>query len=146
MLKSVWGFALFAAVMSGSAAMSEPARDVAGMANQYRAKFGLPPLQVSMLLERVAEAHGEDMARYSFFSHTGSNGSDIGDRALRGGYRYCVIAENIAKGHRSAKAVTHGWINSPGHRENILDRDVTEIGVTRGRGNTWVMVLGSRFC
>ncbi|MFY0596207.1 MAG: CAP domain-containing protein [Cognatishimia sp.] len=116
------------------------------MANQYRAKYGLKPLHISRNLETIAEAHGEDMARYSFFSHYGSNGSDIGDRALRGGYQYCVIAENIAQGQRSAKNVTRDWINSPGHRENILDVDVSEIGVTRGRGNTWVMVLGSRSC
>lgn len=125
---------------------SEPNRDVASLTNQYRAQHGLPPLRVNASLERVAELHGRDMVRHRFFSHSGSDGSDIGDRALRGGYRYCVIAENIAQGHRSASAVAKGWMKSPGHRRNMLDRTVTEIGVTRGQGNTWVMVLGSRSC
>ncbi|CUI77842.1 CAP domain-containing protein [Cognatishimia activa] len=145
----VWALAvmlLTALFAIPSFVQAEPVRDVANMTNQYRAKYGLKPLHISRNLERVAEAHGEDMARYSFFSHSGSDGSDIGDRALRAGYQYCVIAENIAQGHRSPQAVTRGWIKSPGHRQNILDSDVTEIGVTRGRGNTWVMVLGSRTC
>ncbi|WP_421748215.1 CAP domain-containing protein [Cognatishimia sp.] len=147
MPKRMIGMAVIAgAMMAAASAAAEPARDVVGLANQYRAKYGLKPLHISRNLETIAEAHGEDMARYSFFSHYGSNGSDIGDRALRGGYQYCVIAENIAQGQRSAKNVTRDWINSPGHRENILDVDVSEIGVTRGRGNTWVMVLGSRSC
>lgn len=126
--------------------VAEPNRDVASVTNQYRAQFGLPALQVSPSLERVAELHSRDMTRNRFFSHQGSDGSDIGDRARRGGYRYCVIAENIAQGHRSAIEVARGWMKSPGHRANMLDRSVTEIGVTRGKGNTWVMVLGSKDC
>lgn len=125
---------------------AEPNRDVASLTNQYRAQYGLPPLRVNVNLERVAELHGRDMVRNRFFSHSGSDGSDIGDRALRVGYRYCVIAENIAQGHRSARDVAKGWMKSPGHRRNMLDRSVTEIGVTRGQGNTWVMVLGSQSC
>ena len=127
-------------------ANAEPARDVVQLTNSYRAQIGLPPLRVSMQLERVAQSHGEDMVRNDFFSHWGSDGSDIGDRALRDGYGYCVIAENIAQGHRSANSVAKGWMKSAGHRRNMLDRSVTEIGVTRSRQNTWVMVLGSRSC
>ncbi len=132
--------------MAGTAAQAEPARDVAQLTNSYRAQIGLPPLKVSMQLERVAQSHGEDMVRNRFFSHAGSDGSDVGDRALRDGYGYCVIAENIAQGHRSAEDVARGWMKSAGHRRNMLDRSVTEIGVTRSRQNTWVMVLGSRSC
>lgn len=135
-----------AALAIPTLAQSEPNRDVASLTNQYRAQYGLPPLRVSTNLERVAELHGRDMIRNRFFSHAGSDGSDIGDRALRAGYRYCVIAENIAQGHRSARDVAKGWMKSPGHRRNMLDSSVTEIGVTRGQGNTWVMVLGSRSC
>lgn len=135
-----------AALAIPTLAKSEPNRDVASLTNQYRAQYGLPPLRVSTNLEKVAELHGRDMIRNRFFSHAGSDGSDIGDRALRAGYRYCVIAENIAQGHRSARDVAKGWMKSPGHRRNMLDSSVTEIGVTRGQGNTWVMVLGSQSC
>lgn len=129
-----------------STAMAGPVREVAQLTNHYRAKFGLPPLQISTTLEYVAQSHGDDMGRNGYFSHVGRDGSDIGDRAQRGGYRYCVIAENIAMGHRSPRAVVRGWINSPGHRANLLDHEVAEIGVTRGRGDIWVMVLGNRRC
>ncbi len=145
------GCILFGALVLGLAittppVTAEPARDVAQLTNRYRAQHGLPPLRVSGLLEQVAERHGRDMGRNRFFSHTGSDGSHVGQRAARGGYRYCVIAENIAMGHRTPRGVLRGWINSHGHRENLLDRDVTEIGVTRGQGNLWVMVLGSDGC
>ncbi|MDC0738615.1 CAP domain-containing protein [Cognatishimia sp. SS12] len=133
-----------AALMMSQTAEAGPVREVATLTNDYRAKHGLPPLQISTVLEHVAYAHGEDMRRYRFFSHQGSDGSDVGDRALRRGYQFCVIAENIAQGHRSPRAVTRGWISSPGHRANLLDYSVTEIGVTRGAGNIWVMVLGRR--
>jgi uncharacterized protein YkwD len=123
---------------------AEPNREVVALTNSYRAQYGMPPLRVSYLLEGVAAVQAMDMRRNRFFSHYGSDGSDIGDRALQQGYRYCVIAENIAQGHRSPRGVTRGWIQSPGHRENLLDPDVTEIGVDRQRGNLWVMVLGRR--
>jgi len=135
-----------AAFLLGTQVNADPARDVAQLTNSYRAQIGLPPLRVSQHLERVAQAHGEDMVRNRFFSHWGSDGSDVGDRALRDGYGYCVIAENIAQGHRSAREVAKGWMKSSGHRQNMLDHQVTEIGVTRSRKNTWVMVLGSRSC
>ncbi|MGH1465886.1 MAG: CAP domain-containing protein [Cognatishimia sp.] len=130
----------------GSVVMAEPARAVAGLTNQYRAQYGLPPLRVSGLLEVVADRHGADMARNRFFDHQGSDGTDVAGRALGAGYRYCVIAENIAKGHVSARDVTRGWIRSPGHRENLLDASVTDIGIVRKRGNIWVMVLGRAGC
>ncbi|GAA6207997.1 hypothetical protein NBRC116601_12900 [Cognatishimia sp. WU-CL00825] len=130
----------------GTFASAEPAREVAGLTNQYRAQYGLPPLRVSGLLEVVADRHGADMARNRFFDHRGSDGSDVAGRALGAGYRYCVIAENIAKGHHSARDVTRGWIKSRGHRENLLDASVTDIGVVRQRGNIWVMVLGRGGC
>lgn len=143
--KTLWLGAVFAAGLA-SVATAGPVRDVVKLTNDYRAQFGLPPLMISSALEGVAQSHGDDMGRHRYFSHTSRDGSDIGDRALRGGYRYCVIAENIAQGHRSSREVTRGWIDSPGHRANMLSDDVAEIGVTRGRGDIWVMVLGSRQC
>ena len=131
-------------ILMAGAATAEPVRDVVTLTNQFRAQNGLGPLQVSPVLEAVAEAHGRDMAKKGFFSHTGSDGSSVGKRAKRQGFKYCLIAENIAKGQRSSEAVMQSWIGSKGHRKNMLQRKAREIGVIRQTGNIWVMVLGTR--
>ncbi|WP_322866880.1 CAP domain-containing protein [Aquicoccus sp. G2-2] len=125
-------------------AQAEPVRDVVTMTNAFRAKNGLPPLVASPVLEAVAEVQGHDMAKRGFFGHKGSDGSTVGKRAKRKGYRYCVIAENIAKGQRSSGEVMASWVKSQGHRRNMLVKNLREIGVIRAPGNIWVMVLGTR--
>lgn len=124
-------------------AKAEPVRDVVQLTNAYRAKNGLGALAASPVLEAVAEGHGRDMAKKGFFSHKGSNGSSVGQRAKRKGYRYCLIAENIAKGQRTPQEVMQSWISSKGHRTNLLQRKAREIGVIRQAGNIWVMVIGA---
>lgn len=126
-----------------TAAKADPVRDVAVAANVFRAEHGLGPLAVSPVLEAVAEAHGRDMAAKGFFGHRGSDGSTVGKRAKRQGYRFCVIAENIAKGQKTPTEVMQSWSASPGHRANMLLRKIREIGVIRV-GDIWVMVLGAR--
>ncbi|WP_235857818.1 CAP domain-containing protein [Marimonas lutisalis] len=130
-------------MMAAMAARAEPVREVVQMTNAYRAQAGLPPLAVSPVLEAVAEGHGRDMVRKGFFAHRGSDGSTVARRAQRRGYRFCVIAENIAQGQKSPRAVMQSWIGSAGHRRNLLNRKVSEIGVIRTGGDTWVMVLGN---
>ena len=66
---------------------------------------------------------------YDFFSHTGADGSTVGDRVQNSGYQYSNAGENIAAGQTTAVDVVEGWINSPGHRANILNPNYTEIGV-----------------
>jgi uncharacterized protein YkwD len=114
--------------------------------NELRKTETRAPLSYSKALERIAEGHAEDMAKKDYFSHTGSDGSGIGDRARRAGYGYCFIAENIAKGQRSLDAVMEGWTRSEGHRRNMVDRKATEMGLARAEGNIWVMVLGAPGC
>jgi len=135
-------FAALLVVIAGAAA-AEPARDVADAANAFRGTAGLPPLAISPPLEAVAEAHARDMARKGFFSHTGSDGSNVGARARRDGYRFCLIAENIAKGQKTAGAAMKSWIASPGHRRNMTLAKAREIGVARS-GDIWVMVIATR--
>ncbi|MGY9049442.1 MAG: CAP domain-containing protein, partial [Rhodobacterales bacterium] len=77
---------------------------------------------------------------------TGANGSDIAARAGAVGFRYCSLAENIAKGQKSLEAVMAGWAGSPGHRRNMLKRDVRVFGLARAKGNIWVMELGREGC
>lgn len=130
-------------MLAAGAVRAEPVREVVRLTNAFRSQQGLPPLAVSPQLEAAAEAHGRDMARRGFFSHTGSDGSSAGRRAKRQGYRYCLIAENIAKGQKSPAQVMRSWTGSKGHRRNMLLRKASEIGVIRQAGDIWVMVLGT---
>jgi uncharacterized protein YkwD len=114
--------------------------------NTYRADNGRAPVSYSKTLEQVAQRHGSDMVRNGFFSHSGSNGSGLGDRLRAGGYSYCFAAENIAKGQTSLGAVMTSWANSKGHRKNMLHRKATAFGLYRAQGNIWVMVLAAPGC
>lgn len=111
--------------------------------NAERAAQNRAPLIYDATLEAAASAHAQDMARKEFFSHTGSDGSDIGQRLTRAGYRYCFGAENIASGQRSLDEVMAAWMGSRGHRRNILHRNAQAVGLARTDGNIWVMVLAA---
>lgn len=119
--------------------------DVTGQMNAVRAKRGLPPISVSPKLQRAAEAHARDMMKNNYYSHRGRDGSTAGKRARRAGYRWCLVAENIAKGQKSVGQVMNDWITSPSHYKNITRRKIKEYGMARA-GNVWVMVLGARRC
>lgn len=114
--------------------------------NALRRPRGRKMLRWSPVLAQVAQGHADDMAQGGFFDHAGSDGSDIGDRMRRAGYRWCAAAENIAKGQRSLEEVLKDWRGSRGHRRNMLNQNVTEIGLARAEGNIWVMVLGTQGC
>jgi uncharacterized protein YkwD len=102
---------------------------VVQLTNNYRTQNGLAPLQINLTLNNVAQSHSEDMALRDYFSHKGSNGSSASDRVLNAGYNYSYVGENIAAGYTTPEAVVQGWINSPGHRANILNANFKEIGI-----------------
>lgn len=129
-----------------SAVYAEPVKGVLAAVNEYRAGKGRKALVVSPVLQRIAEGHARDMATNGFFSHSGSNGSAPSDRARAGGYRYCLFAENIAKGQKTLAAVMESWITSPPHRKNLLLRKLREVAVARVDGDIWVMVLARPGC
>ena len=87
------------------------------------------------------------MVASDFFAHEGPEGDTVADRVTAAGYRYSVVAENIAAGQRTPDEVVDGWMHSPGHRANILNPDVRQIGVGlnhRGRlGTIWTQVFGT---
>lgn len=103
--------------------------EVVNLTNQERAEFGCPALAISDQLTQAAQGHAEDMAATSTLSHTGSDGSSPWDRILATGYTYSAAAENVAAGYQTPESVVQGWMNSEGHRNNILNCDLTEIGV-----------------
>lgn len=91
---------------------------------------GLPPLKHNALLDQSSEGHSERMAVQNFFSHCDlDSGSRLGDRLSAVGYPFRFGAENIAVGYTNAEQVMIGWMDSPGHRSNILSTDAWEIGV-----------------
>ncbi|BDS11957.1 CAP domain-containing protein [Aureispira anguillae] len=92
------------------------------------------------LLEEAATKHSEDMAENNFMSHTGSNGSSISDRVLAVGHTASSVAENVARGFTSEEAVFNGWMASTGHCNNIMNGNMTAIGLGRS-GNYWTLVL-----
>jgi uncharacterized protein YkwD len=110
--------------------------------NLQRRKAQLASVQVSDSLTRAAQRHAQDLARNQFFSHTGSNGSQPGARAKAAGYSSGFVGENIAMGTSSPEAVMRLWMNSAGHRDNILNARYVDVGVGFAN-NYWVLMLGN---
>jgi uncharacterized protein YkwD len=105
---------------------------VVTLINQERTSRGLSALSQNSSLRQAARGHSEDMACNDFFSHTGSNGSSMSSRILAAGYGYSWAAENIAASSNcsfSASAVVNMWMNSAGHKANILNSNAVHIGV-----------------
>jgi uncharacterized protein YkwD len=104
--------------------------EVVKLTNVERAKKGCPALRIDERLIKAARAHSTDMVKESFFSHTGSNGSTFVAREVAAGYpKNGASAENIAWGYRTPKEVVTAWMNSSGHRANILNCSSIAVGV-----------------
>lgn len=122
--------------------------DAVAITNQRRAEAGLAPVSSNNLLMQAAASHSADQASRSTMTHTGSNGSDAGQRISALGYSWGTWGENVAAGYGSASSVMDGWMNSSGHRANILNPAFTEIGVASAASADgtlyWTMVLAAR--
>ncbi len=109
-------------------------------ANAFRKQQGRGPLQTNAKLTAAADYFAKYLARTNKFSHT-ADGTQPWDRVKKFGYDYAIVAENIAYEYDSAgftsealaRKLMEGWEQSPGHRKNLLDPDVTEIGVAVAR-------------
>ena len=106
-----------------------PAERMLARVNHHRTRLGLQALVPEARLAAAAQSHSEDMAARDFFDHQGSDGSRANQRVLRQGYHYRVAAENIAGGLASPEATVDRWVQSPGHRQNILLPDIRHAGV-----------------
>ncbi|TFV65843.1 UNVERIFIED_ORG: CAP domain-containing protein [Bacillus sp. AZ43] len=107
------------------------------LVNAERATAGCAPVSADEGLAGVARAHSADMRDRGFFDHVNPDGLDPFDRADRSGVS--ARAENIAWGQRDAAEVMDAWMNSAGHRANILDCGLTRlgVGVVEGSGGPW---------
>lgn len=97
--------------------------------NAVRARNGAQALALDARLTQAALAHARDMIRHGpQLAHRGSDGSQVGDRVTRHGYSWRTVAENISLGRNDPRAVVGAWMNSPGHRANLLRATVTQMG------------------
>jgi uncharacterized protein YkwD len=128
----------FAAAQAGPRPVQKPSAEVTAqyeaevvkLTNDQRVANGCKALRVDSRLTTAARAHSADMVSQNFFSHTGSSGSNFVAREVAAGYpQRGASAENIAWGYRSPKDVVTGWMNSPGHRANILNCGSIAVGV-----------------
>ncbi len=123
--------------------------EVVSLANIERAKAGCSPLDPNPALREAAFLHSKDMGDFGYFSHTGRDGSSFVTRAQRAGYTGSPRGENIAAGYSSPASVMAAWMNSSGHRANILNCSSNEIGVgyyRAGKGyvHYWTQVFGRK--
>lgn len=121
----------FMAVVSAGQALAnqELERQVLELINQQRAEGGCAPLVMQRQLSAAAQGHADAMAMKDFFGHSGKNGSKFSQRIKAQGYHGRKFAENIAAGYASAEKVVSIWMNSKGHRVNIMNCSYTETGI-----------------
>jgi uncharacterized protein YkwD len=119
--------------------------------NAQRKRAGVPPLTANSRLDQAAQRHATDMLARNYFAHESPEGKTVRERAKAAGYDWRAIGENIAEGQTSVAEVMKTWLNSPGHRHNILDRDFKELGTGLALGRSgggykveWVQVFGAR--
>jgi uncharacterized protein YkwD len=125
-------------------AVATPASGVSAsflpLLNDYRQAQGLPAAVFDPRAAAAAEAHLADMLAGEFFSHTGSNGSDVGQRVRQQGLSSCRTAENIAAGNTTPAAAFAQWQGSAAHNANMLTTGDVRMGLAES-GGTWVLVI-----
>ena len=125
-------------------------RQVLEYTNQIREQQGCGPLRLDSALVEAAGKHASDMVRRHYMDHTNPDGHDPGDRMAAAGYRGTSWGENIAAGYDSAQKVVAAWMQSDGHRKNILNCRFTTIGIGYDSGRvksdygpgSWVQDFG----
>ncbi|MFC4507827.1 MULTISPECIES: CAP domain-containing protein [Streptomyces] len=129
---------------SDGSADSGPTDRVLVLVNAEREKAGCAPLTENAKLTKAAQDHSQDMADHENMSHTGSDGSSMSDRLSRVGYKFRSAGENVAAGYNTPESVMDGWMNSSGHRANILNCGFKEIGIGLAQpGYYWTQDFGS---
>ena len=116
-------------------------QEVTKLVNVERAKAGLPALKSDWELARVAEFKSQDMRDKNYFSHTSPTYGSPFTMIKNFGITYKSAGENIAKGQRTASEVVQAWMNSEGHRANIMSKNFTHIGVGYVEGNYWTQMF-----
>lgn len=144
--RAISGAVLFLAMASGVLACAVPSGHVglngqlAQGINTAREQAGLGALPRSARLDRAARDIACDNAARGRLSHRSGSGSDLSARLQKAGYGFRAAGENLGQGYRSPARAVQGWMNSPGHRQNLLSPQVRELGVAVALGTN-----GTRF-
>lgn len=125
--------------------LNEFEQQVVTLTNQERAKAGLPELKVDLELSKVARIKSQDMKNSGYFSHDSPKYGSPFDMMRNFGIQYRAAGENIAMGQRTPQQVVNAWMNSDGHRRNIMNPQFTHIGVGYvADGNYWTQQFISK--
>ena len=120
-------------------------KEVVRLVNQERAKNGLSSLTYDWELSRVARYKSQDMKDNNYFSHTSPTYGSPFQMMKNFGITYKTAGENIARGYKTPESVVNGWMNSSGHRANILNSSFTKIGVGYVKdGHYWTQIFISK--
>ena len=133
--------ALFAFRAFASDANEITAANVTALMNEYRADAGLPPLRIDPSLTRAAEARMRDMAEGEWWSHESPDGTPPFAH-IPVDYDYSFAAENLAAGFDTAGLLVLSWMESPGHRANILGVNYADCGIAILEGSTTGPAMG----
>lgn len=124
--------------------ISEIEQQLVNAVNAERKKVGAPPLIVNYSLMEAAYKHTEHQSKIRSICHEGCGDGTVRSRIDATGYKWVTYGENVAMGQPNVSAVMTAWMNSAGHRRNILNKDYRDIGVGHVRSNTsyWTQVFG----
>lgn len=121
--------------------------DIVTGSNQAREQLNKKPLYSNAALSTAAQMKAEDMAKQKYFAHTAPDGTVAWDYYKKVGYSYAVAGENLAITNESSEKVIQGWLDSPTHRDNLLNPDYNDMGIGmaafgdyQGHKNTFVIV------
>ncbi|MFD4658819.1 CAP domain-containing protein [Kitasatospora sp. NPDC058444] len=135
-----------AAPPAGGGEAPSYAQQVVDLVNAERSKAGCGPVGSEPRLASAAQSHSDDMANRNYFDHASPEGYHADHRIEAAGYSWSSWGENIARGQKDPAAVMNSWMNSPGHRANILNCSFTQLGVgvrTGNNGPWWTQVFAS---
>lgn len=125
-----------------SSELSQFEKQVVDLTNAERTKKGLKPLQVDNQLAKAAGVKSQEMSDKKYFDHNSPTYGSPFDMMKKFGVSYSYAAENIAMGQRSPQEVVQAWMNSQGHRQNIMNPNFTHIGVGyAASGNYWTQMF-----
>ncbi|MFJ6383972.1 CAP domain-containing protein [Kitasatospora sp. NPDC092039] len=135
-----------AAPPAGGGASPSYAQQVVDLVNVERSKAGCGPVSAEPRLASAAQSHSDDMADRGYFDHASPEGNHADHRIEAAGYSWSTWGENIARGQKDPAAVMVSWMNSPGHRANILNCSFKQLGVgvrTGTNGPWWTQVFAA---
>lgn len=124
------------------------ATDTIPLVNEERKKQNIPALKEDSALSKIAQVKAEDMVKNNYFAHQSPTYGSVGQLLDHFNYKWSGYGENIAQGYTTPKSVVEGWMNSTGHRANILNAKFTNIGIgyaTDKNGDTyWVHIFTTK--